>query len=139
MDKSVKVQTAQGPVTVKKLALAEYAELIRALRNLPAEFANLFQSGKDISQQAVLFRELPNIIADSFPDFIAVISIGTDQEEETISKLDLAEALEIVEAMLEVNNYQKIVATVKKIMARGAIQEQTEEAKQKAKPAAQTK
>lgn len=133
MENTVTIQTEQGDVVVKKLALAEYAELIRALRKLPGELAQLFQSGKDVSEMSVLFAELPEIVADSFPDFVAILAAGCDKDEEFINKLDLADALEIIEAILTINNYQKIVATVKKIMARG--QDQNKTAKPNAKPA----
>lgn len=120
MEKSKVVSTGAGDVTVRKLALYDYAEFIRALRKLPGELASLFQSGKNIGDMAVLFEELPEMVADSWDDFVAIIAVGTDKDAEFFKSPDLdgADALEIIDAMLELNDYERVVKTVKKIMAR---------------------
>lgn len=120
MEKTRTVQTGAGPVEVRKLALYDYAEFIRALRKLPGELAELFQSGKNVADMGVLFEELPEMIADSWDDFVAIIAVGTDKDAEFFKSpdIDAADALEIIDALMELNDYQRIVNTVKKIMAR---------------------
>lgn len=120
MEKSKVISTGAGDVTVRKLALYDYAEFIRALRKLPGELADLFKSGKDIGNMAVLFEELPEMVADSWDDFVAIIAVGTDKDAEFFKSPDLdgADALDIIDGLLELNDYQRIVNTVKKIMAR---------------------
>lgn len=120
MEKKRTIATGAGPVEVRKLALYDYAEFIRSLRKLPKGFAEFFQSGKDVKDMAVIFDELPILIADSWDDFVAVLAVGTDKDIEFFKSPDLdgADALDIIQALLELNDYQRIIATVKKIMAR---------------------
>jgi len=120
MEKTRTVKTGAGDVVVRKLALYDYAEFIRALRKLPGELADLFKSGKNVGDMAVLFEEIPELIADSWDDFVAIIAVGTDKDAEFFKSPDLdgADALEIIDALMELNDYERIVNTVKKIMAR---------------------
>lgn len=116
------IETGAGVVRVKKLALKDYAEFIRALRTLPAGLADLFKSGKDVQDMAVLFEELPEILANGFPDFINLLAVATDKDKEFFQgdNIDLADAIDIVQAALELNDYERIVSSIKKIMARRA-------------------
>lgn len=116
------IETGAGPVVVRKLALKDYADFIRALRKLPGGLAQLFKSGKDVQDMAVLFEELPEILADGFPDFIALVAVATDKDEAFFNdeKIDLADAIDIVQVALELNDYERIVSSIKKIMARRA-------------------
>ncbi len=120
MEKTRTVKTGAGDVTVRKLALYDYAEFIRALRKLPGELADLFKSGKDIGNMAVLFEELPEMVADSWDDFVAIIAVGTDKDAEFFKSpdVDANDALDIIDALLELNDYERTVRTIKKIMAR---------------------
>jgi hypothetical protein len=120
MEKTRTVTTGAGPVEVRKLALYDYAEFIRALRKLPGELADLFKSGKNVGDMAVLFEEIPELIADSWDDFVGIIAVGTDKDAEFFKSPDLdgADALDIIDALMELNDYDRIVKTVKKIMAR---------------------
>jgi hypothetical protein len=120
MEKTRTVKTGAGDVVVRKLALYDYAEFIRALRKLPGELADLFKSGKNVGDMAVLFEEIPELIADSWDDFVAIIAVGTDKDAEFFKSPDLdgADALDIIDALMELNDYERIVNTVKKIMAR---------------------
>jgi len=116
------IETGAGTVQVKKLALKDYAEFIRALRSLPGELAQLFKSGKDVQDMAVLFEELPEILANGFPDFINLLVVVTDKDQDFFNNPDfeLADAIEVVQAALELNDYERIVASIKKIMGRRA-------------------
>lgn len=135
MEKTKVVKTGAGDVVVRKLALYDYAEFIRAIKKLPKQSAQLFQSGKDVSNMAVLFEELPVIISESWDDFAGIMASVCDKEIEFFKSpdIDLADALDIVDAALELNDYNRIVNTVKKIMARG--QAQTDQTQPKATPA----
>jgi len=120
--KTLTVKTGGGDVVVHKLALKNYAEFIRALRKLPGGFAQLFKSGKDVQDMAVIFEELPEIVADGFPDLINILVVVTDKDADFFNgdDIDLADAVDIVQAALEINDYERVVASVKKIMARRA-------------------
>ncbi len=122
MSNSITVKSGAGDVVVKKLALKDYAEFIRALRSLPGGLAELFKSGKDVQDMAVLFEELPEILAESFPDFVNILAVATDKDAEFFNSddFDLADGIDVVEAALRLNDYQRVVASVKKIMGRKA-------------------
>ncbi len=127
MSSSTTVKTGAGDVVVNKLALKNYAEFIRALRKLPAGLAQLFKSGKDVSDMGVIFEELPEILADGFPDLINILVVVTDKDTDFFNgdDIDLADAVEIVQAALEINDYERVVASIKKIMARRASDQTT--------------
>lgn len=120
------LETGAGVVRVKKLALKDYADFIRALRSLPGELAQLFKSGKDVHDMAVLFEELPEMLANGFPDFINLLTVVTDKDQEFFDNPDveLADAIDIIQAALELNDYERIVTSIKKIMGRRAAEKQ---------------
>lgn len=124
---TIEVKTGAGAVQVRKLALKDYAEFIRALRKLPGRLAELFKSGKDVSDMAVIFEELPEVLADGFPDLINLLAVVTDKDQAFFEgdDIDMADAIEIIQAALEVNDYERIVASIKKIMARRASEQTT--------------
>ncbi len=138
MDKTKIVQTGAGPVEVKKLALYDYSEFIRALQNLPGEIGELFNKGgdADVSNQQYILSILPEILSSSFDDFVRIVSVVTDKDVEFFKNpdLDFADTMEIIAAALELNDYNRIVQSVKKITA---LRKKPEGAKEPAKPQGQ--
>lgn len=130
------IETGAGPVVVRKLTLKDYAEFIRSLRKLPGGLAQLFKSGKDVKDMAVIFEELPEILADGFPDFINLIAVATDKDVAFFDdpNFGIADAIDVVQVALELNDYERVIASIKKIMARRA-GNQTEAATTAPKPA----
>ncbi len=130
------VKTGAGNVEVKKLALYDYAEFIRALQKLPGELGELFKKTdeEDISNQAYLLSILPEILSSSFDDFVRIISVVTDKDVEFFKdpKVDGADVIDIIATALELNDYNRIVQSVKKIMA--LRKKEPEAAKEPVKP-----
>jgi len=120
------VETGAGPVVVKKLALYDYSEFFRAFKKLPAEIGKF----GDMDKSKVL-EVFPELIAESFGDFVGILAVVTDKDEKFFEsrEFDLADALEIVDVALELNDYAKIVNSVKKIMARGKASKASQERK----------
>lgn len=120
------VETGAGPVEVKKLALYDYSEFFRALKKLPAEIGKF----GDMDKSKVL-EVFPELIAESSGDFVGILAVVTDKDEKFFEsrEFDLADALEIVDVALELNDYAKIVNSVKKIMARGKASKASQERK----------
>lgn len=119
MNKTIEVTTEAGPVVVRKLALNDYAELLRALKKLPQEFGK-FIEGNDadkLKETETLYTAIPDIIATAIPEFCAVLATVTDKDAEFIGQLDLADAIDILVAALTLNDYGRIIASVKKIWA----------------------
>lgn len=120
MDKTIEVNTSAGPVIVKKLAMQDYAELLRSLKNLPAELGKFIEgtSKEDLQDSGTLLASLPTIIADALPEFCAVLAVTSDKDAEFhLTQLDLADNIDVLAAALELNDYKRIAAAIKKIMA----------------------
>lgn len=120
MKKTLTINTEAGPVEVHKLALYDYADLLRALKKLPKEFGKFIEgnSADDLKSNETLFAIMPTLVADALPEFCAVLSCCTDKDAQFHGKeLDLADNLEIMAAALSLNDYQRIVGAIKKIMA----------------------
>lgn len=118
--KTITVTTEGGDVIVRKLALGDYAALLRALNKLPAEIGKYVSSNSadDLKDVEKLFSNLPVIIADAIPEFAEVLALASDKDAEFYIKGDLSDSLEVFAAALELNDYSKIMATVKKLTAR---------------------
>lgn len=124
MDKTIEVQTSAGPVIVKKLAMADYADLLRALKKLPAELGKFIEgtSKEDLQDTGTLMQNLPGIIADALPEFCAVLATASDKDADFhLKELDLADNIDVFAAALELNDYKRITAAIKKIMAPTAV------------------
>lgn len=118
--KTITVKTEGGDVVVRKLALGDYAALLHALKKLPTEIGKFVQgnSAEDLSNNEVLFANLPGIIADAIPEFADVLAVASDKEASFYLEGDLADAIEVFGAAMELNDYSRIVATLKKMTAR---------------------
>ncbi|MGB4972008.1 MAG: hypothetical protein WBO32_05080 [Cyclobacteriaceae bacterium] len=111
---TVKLESIENTesVIISSLPIGKYAELVRALKNLPASL-----SGFDKMTNEQLFAQLPNIIAENLPDVLAMLTIATPLKMEELEQLDLNDVVEIVMAIVEVNRYDKIYDKVKKAFA----------------------
>jgi hypothetical protein len=120
--KSIVVPTDDGDVTVRRLALLDYAGFLRAFKTLPKELASFIEgTSKEefdgMSTMDTVMKCLP-LLADSWGDLVAIIAVPTDKDAEFIGQLDGSDAVDVIVAALDLNNYRKIAATVKKLRAR---------------------
>lgn len=118
--KTLTVKTEGGDVVVRKLALGDYAALLRVLKKLPQEFGKFIgeNDAKDLQNNEVLFSHLPEIIADAIPEFAEVLAVASDKDAKFYLEGDLADAIEVFAAAMELNDYTRIVASLKKMTAR---------------------
>lgn len=101
-------------VIVEKLPLRKYAELLKALQELP-KYVNDFE-GKSNDQ---IFTMLPSIIGNCYPDIVRILKVATNiQTDEEIDAMGLDDLVLVLQALLEVNNFKTVFGTIKKIMAR---------------------
>lgn len=114
------VQTEQGPVLVRKLALGDYAELLRALKKLPAKLTEAVKDkDKDsLRQSTTVISIITEIAGDAIDDLCAVLAVATDKDAEFFVRSDLADALDVLAAILELNDYERIAESLKKMTAR---------------------
>jgi len=120
MDKTITIETELGPVIVRKLALGDYAQLLRAFKKLPAELGKFVQgnSAADLKDLNFILTSVPELIAEALPEFADVVSIATDKDSEFVLKLDLADAIDLLATVLELNNYSRVIESIKKLTAR---------------------
>jgi hypothetical protein len=107
-------------VVIEKLPLRRIAEVFKALEKLPSKFAEKFgDTGfKDVPNDKVL-EMLPEIIGESLPEVAKLISVATPlTEDQVLDELGLAEAIEVLTAISQVNDFSKVVENVKKLLAR---------------------
>lgn len=117
--KSIELQTDSGVVNVRKLALSDYAELLRSLDQLPKNIGKIIQdnSADDLKDQEKLLSLLPDLLATSLPEFCGLVAQLTDKDKDFISGLGLDEFVEIIATSIELNNFKKVAALLKKAIA----------------------
>lgn len=116
----ITVSTELGDVVVRKMALNDYAELLRALDKLPQKVGEIV-GDKNLDFKKMETTEflafLPAVLADSWSDFVALIAVPTDKDAEWLGRLDGADAVDVVVAIFELNDFARIVSAVKKLAA----------------------
>ena len=90
------------------------------MRELPKHL-----KGFDNTSNDALFEQLPNLIAVATPEFIDMLVVATDLKKEQVEQLGLDETVNLVIAVLEVNNYKEVYAKIKKALARPAQEQKT--------------
>lgn len=122
ISKTLTVSTELGDVVVHKMPLSDYAELLRALETLPKALEK-YVAGKDAGtlqnlNNADLIKILPGILADSFTDVVGILAVPTDKDAAFLLQLDGADAIDIIDAIMELNDFVRIANAVKKMQAR---------------------
>lgn len=109
----VEINTLHKTIDIKKLPLGKYAELLGAIKELPKHL-NSFEK----LDNAKIIDALPQLISSAMPDFIHIMTIATELDKKEIESIGLDEAVDIVLAVIEVNNYKGIYQKIKKVTAR---------------------
>lgn len=115
------VQTDElGVVEVHRMPLKDYAELLRALKNLPGIISKFTDDKNDVKdfKDAELFELIRDVLIESWDDLIDVIAVPTNKTGDELGLLDGADAIDVIDAILELNDIVRIVNAVKKISAR---------------------
>lgn len=132
LPRTITVQTDDGPVDVSKLTLGRAAELAQILDSLP-ELLRGVQEDEGLANaltaaleggtenedavalgQAVL-RVAPKLFLVAQDAMIRLICVGAGLDRERVERLGLDEAMEILGAILEVNNVAALVASAKNL------------------------
>lgn len=111
MKKEVIVKLESKTYKIQKMPLGKWAELLSALKEIPQKIGQW----ENLSNDEILSK-IPELIGTSLPELTKIVSIATDVSEAEITSMD--ELLELVAAALEVNNFESIIASIKKIAAR---------------------
>jgi hypothetical protein len=112
--KTIKLENGKV-VTVTKLPLKKYVELLKGLQELPKHL-----SGMEGLTNQELFAKLPDIIADALPDVVRILSIASDLKEDEINELPLDEVIEVFMSIIEENKFAQVYDRLKKATAQPA-------------------
>ena len=110
--KSIKLENGKV-VTVEKLPLKKYTELLKGLQELPKSISSL--EGLNNEQ---IFQKLPYVIAEAMPDVVRILAIASDLTEDEIYELPLEEVVDVFMAIIEENKFANIYERIKKATAR---------------------
>ena len=106
--KETKLNINGKEIVVKKMPLGQYAQLLSTLDQLPPEVTDEFVK-LDLQKPEAFLAKLPKLLAKSFPSFVKLLSIATGVDEATLnSEYGIHEAIELVKAVFEVNEFNQI-------------------------------
>lgn len=113
-----KIEVNGKKITVKKLSLRKISQLFEQLKSLPKELTTI-----DKMSNEQILESLPMMLAGIMPSIAGVIVTAIDDsevnEEFLLDACGLDDNLEIIKAVLEVNNIDKIFLYLKSIKALG--------------------
>lgn len=105
----MKVTLENSELEVKKLPIGRYKELLDVFKSLASKLSVFVgRTNKEI------MGLLPQLIVDNLPEALQIISIGTAMPMEEVEKLGLAECIELIEAIYQVNKYAEVYEKIKK-------------------------
>lgn len=112
------VETHKGTVTVRKLKIMEYANVLRELKTIPAKFGAI-AGGEDLTNDK-LIQLAPEVISESLPEVCKIFSMASDQDAVFFEDLYLDELVDVFVALYQINDFNKVADSVKKLTARKA-------------------
>lgn len=107
--KTIKVELDNKTVTIEKMPLGKYAEVLTLINQLPEKIGGLENLTSD-----EIFKKLPSIIATSLPEVVNILSVATGLTVEAVNALGLDEVVKLTVGVYEVNNYRDIIERIKK-------------------------
>lgn len=115
--KQIELTLSDGKnVTISLLPLKYYADLLKGITGTIKDIANDWDS---ISNEEIMAK-LPEFIADHLDEAAMIVSVVTRGEiskKDVLEKYGLTDAIEIISAALQVNDIERMGATIKKAMA----------------------
>ena len=113
-----KIEINGKKIIVKKLSLRKISQIFEKIKSLPKEITEL-----DKMTNNQIMEQLPMIIAGIMPAIAGVVVTAVDDNEVTeeflLDECGLDDNLEIIKAIFEVNNVDKIFLYLKSIKGLG--------------------
>lgn len=108
MIKEKTITLADKEVTIKKLYLGDYAEVIGALDNLPDEVKKTV-TNLDVKNEAEILGLLPGIFKNAFPSFIDLLSKASGLDKEFLAKeMDALDTAVLISTIFELNRINEV-------------------------------
>jgi len=111
--KTLDIELDSGVITISKLPLKKYADLLLKLDELPKQLNAL----SDTSDSELL-KVIPKIVAASLGEVINILEIGTNLTKEEVEELALDEVVKLLIGIMKVNKYLEVYEELKKLFAR---------------------
>lgn len=107
------IHIEQKEITVKKLPIIKYAEMLKLIKELPKHL-----TGIDKMDTATLIEQIPFFIGVALPDLLAIIRVACEDQltQKEVESLGLAETTDLLVAIFEVNDYASVFERLKKVM-----------------------
>ena len=116
MNKSKAITINDREVVIKKMAISQTAKLLLAVENLPSIVLKNFSLDEAVKMDAkMLLVKLPHVLANAQDDLFKVVEVASGIKKKDIEELGYEEFFDVVAAVLELNNFQAIVAKVKNL------------------------
>jgi hypothetical protein len=116
----IELNLSGKPVVVKKLPLGKISLLIGLFKDLPEELKSKVSNIDQIDNDVIL-QEIPTLIALAMPHMAKFVAVACNSKEITeeylLEEAGFDDAVDIVNAILEVNNIAGILEKVKKTQA----------------------
>lgn len=110
-----KIQIRDKEITVRKLPIRKFAEVVAELKQIPVGLMK-FADNKTATQEDLII-EFTKVLINGVPELASVISKAIDGSMTADEILDLYadEVLELVGAVISINNIAGIIESAKKI------------------------
>ncbi|MCR1833131.1 hypothetical protein NSA56_01805 [Oceanobacillus caeni] len=116
MKKEKVITINEKEVTIKKIPVGKFAELMLAVKKLPSLLmANLTVDELENVNAQVMLTKFPTLMADAQDEIFKLTSVASGITKKEIEQLDFEEFFQVVEAILEVNNIKAIIEQVKNL------------------------
>lgn len=109
------IQIREQKITIKKLPIRKFAEVVAELKQIPVGLMK-FAENKTATQEDLIV-EFTKVLINGVPELASVISKAIDGALTSDQILDLYadEVLELVGAVIKINNIAGIIESAKKI------------------------
>lgn len=117
MSKKTKKVTVNGKeVTVEKMKVAQISQFLFAIDSLPEVITDIMAGmNLDNITDADLLAKLPKMLAHATDDVINLVSVASGFTTEEVNEFDFEELIDVVTAVVEINNIQVIMDKLKNL------------------------
>lgn len=112
MNSTIEIEINGSPLTLKKIPLRKYAEIIPALKDL-TQYSSLFS---DLSTDAIM-EALPTVLTTAPESVENLLAIAQDFDREQMKEWGIDDYVHVIEGILSVNDFAYVYLTLKKGLA----------------------
>lgn len=115
--KTLQIKIDDREIVLQKLPIGEYADILKAIKELPKHFSTVENLNVD-----QLIQQLPFLAGDCMPDVINVIALAAKLPKDDVEQMGLDDIAKLIEGIYEVNNFSTVAQILKKALAHPAVE-----------------